>query len=557
MKDTILWLQLQPRKKSDGNALYSSITDISEWVKRNYKLKTGEQARLYFQLLVEVNQLELSVKERLNFLEKMHLPVLLLIDKLAKRYAGSALPLTEDKAKFVEIVNTFWSEMAKGYKIIIDDLSEHSFFTTFIKQKDLSCALYYVLYYLSGQLYSNYMLYAKCSENVWRDIHQVYRFASKRNLTNKKITHHLIADLTIAESYKKILLFSLVNPYHLSVNEMEVTWHNLDKWAKFAQLNLHTIKVIKNNYTFLIQPFSDKAPFQNNYVSQPINSVDQLDLSSDSIWGLDTKKLLKQLAVKDKYPDISHYFLERIIKSWAGISHRKMVRKELIEPVVIAVGVSCISQFLAEIDISPKILKIENKPFKELEITTSEHAFYQAYLVDESSKGLRLKLNHQSEKPIAPNIGEVIAVKHENGSFQIGYIRWMRESTVGDIEFGFEHLCAMAEPVQLTKYHKLHQQDEPLEKQNVLGSFVFPGTKEHQFKPILFTHTFVEKFYNTRTDHLVMTHKTGSMNIKLIQKVNEIHDYSLYLFDKMNESDREVNTDDIKTDQFDSIWEKI
>ncbi|MCW8932589.1 MAG: hypothetical protein OQL19_20440, partial [Gammaproteobacteria bacterium] len=153
MKDTILWLQLQPRVKSDGNDLYSSIKDLNEWIKRNSKMKTGERARLFFHLLVEVNELDLPVHDRLEFLKQLHTPVLTIIDKLSKKYAGSGLPLAEEKSRFVEIVNTFWTEMAKGYKIIIDDLSESSFFTSFIKQKDLSCALYYVLYYLNGQLY--------------------------------------------------------------------------------------------------------------------------------------------------------------------------------------------------------------------------------------------------------------------------------------------------------------------------------------------------------------------------------------------------------------------
>jgi len=128
MKDTILWLKLEPRIKSDGKDLYSSIKDLKQWIVRNEKLKTGEWARLYFQLLVEVNELELPVHERLEFLETLHEPVLALIDKLSKKYEGSGLPLAAEKSKFVEVVNTFWSEMANGYKIIIDDLSESSFF---------------------------------------------------------------------------------------------------------------------------------------------------------------------------------------------------------------------------------------------------------------------------------------------------------------------------------------------------------------------------------------------------------------------------------------------
>lgn len=559
MKDTILWLQLQPRKKSDGNDLYSSIKDISQWTKRNSTLKTGKRARLYFQLLLEVNNLDLPSHERLIFLEQLHSPVIELINKLSKKYEGSSLPIAEDKSKLVDIVNTFWSEMAKGYKIAIDDLSEGNFFTSFIKHKDLACALYSTLYYLSGQLYSNYMLYSVCSENVWRDIHQVYHFAEKRNLTNKTIKHHLSLELTIDDLYKKILLFSLANPYHLTVTEMESVWSYLNSWSKYTRLNLNAAQVLKKKYPFIIKPYNDQQPFSNhNNITDHLEELDLPDFSSDSVWGLETRKLIKHLNKRSKYPDISDYLLDRIVRAWMGNNIRNAQRSELIEPVVIAVGASCISQFLSQIDTAPKILRLEDEQNHKLESTSSVCSFYQAYLMDESKKGIRLKLNHSSQKAISPNIGEVIAIKHIDETIQVGYLRWMRENSEGDIEFGIEHLSKMVEPVQLSKDTTLaNQRDKPEDKLTVLDSFVFSAGKEHQFKPILFTHTFVEKFYNSKHDHLILTHKTGSMNIKLVQKVNEILDYSLYLFEKVNVRQPAAQKKVNKSEKFDQVWDKI
>ncbi|MCK5649051.1 MAG: hypothetical protein KAI22_09240, partial [Gammaproteobacteria bacterium] len=448
----------------------------------------------------------------------------------------------------------------KGYKITIDDLSEGSFFTSFIKHKDLACALYSVLYYLSGQLFSNYMLYSACSENVWRDIHQVYRFAAKRSLTNKTIKHHLSLELTIADLYKKILLFSLANPYQLSTTEMELVWSYLNSWSKHTQLNLDTAQVLKKKFPFLIKPYSDQIPFANhNNISDDIRAVDLPEFSSDSVWGLETRKLIRHLEKRNKYPDISDYLLDRLLRAWLGDNIRKSQRSELIEPVVIAVGASCISQFLTQIETASKILRLEDEQNHKLKSTSSVYSFYQAYLIDQSNKGIRLKLSHSSQKTISPNIGEVIAVKHADDSLQVGYLRWMRESSEGDIEFGIEHLSTMVEPVQLTKDTTLtNQRDNPEDKLTVLDSFVFSAGEEHQFKPILFTHTFVEKFYNSRQDHLILTHKTGSMNIKLVQKVNEILDYSLYLFEKVNISQQSTTQKIVnKAEQFNKVWDKI
>ena len=560
MKDTILWLQLQPRKKSEGKDLYSSIKDLGEWIQRNSKMKTGDRARLYFQLLVEVNELDIPVQERLGFLKQLHSPVLLLIDLLSKKYEGAGLPLAEDKIRLVEIVNTFWSEMAKGYKIIIDDLSESSFFTVFIKQKDLACALHSILYYLSGQLYSNYMLYSDCSENVWRDLHQVYRFAAKRNLIRKTSKNYLSSELTIADLYKKVLLFSLANPYHLSAAEMKIIWSHLNEWSKYTQVNLETSQVLKKDYPFIIKPYSDQPPFSNHNSENPgnITEFDLSDYASNSVWGLETKKLVNQLEKNTSYSKISNYFRERLIRSWMGRTIRKTQRNELIEPVVIVFGVSCISQFLSQTDTQSKVLKLSDEMSQSLETISSVCSFYQAYLIDESKKGIRLKLSHQSKNSILPNMGEVMAVKHIDDSIQVGYLRWLRKNSDGDIELGLEYLSSMAEPVQLTKDNTYTSTNNEIQNDRitVLDSFVFPGSKEHQFKPILFTHTFVEKFYNSRTDHLVLTHKTGSINIKLVQKVNEVLDYSLYLFEKVDIKQM-PGAATVNTEQFDKVWDKI
>ncbi|MCW8932391.1 MAG: hypothetical protein OQL19_19420, partial [Gammaproteobacteria bacterium] len=399
-----------------------------------------------------------------------------------------------------------------------------------------------------------------CTENVWRDIHQVYRFAAKRNLINKVSKHYLSSELTIADLYKKMLLFSLANPYHLSTTEMKSVWSYLDEWSQYAELNLDTAQVLKKEYPFIIKPYSDQPPFSNHNAesSGNISEFDLPDFTSDSIWGLETKKLINQLNKNDEYTKISDYYRDRLVHAWMGQNVRKTQRNELIEPVVIAVGVSCISQFLTQIDISPQVLKLDDDKSKKLEATSSVYSFYEAYLIDESKKGIRLKLSHRSGKTISPTMGEVIAIKHTDDTIQVGYLRWMRETSEGDIEFGIEFLCAMAEPVQLSKGNALYSKKVLEDKKiSILDSFVFPGRKEHQFKPILFTHTFVEKFYNSRTDHLILTHKTGSINISLIQKVGEVLDYSLYLFERSDNKQLAGQDRVEKSAKFEKVWDKI
>lgn len=568
MKDTILWLQVPERVKPDGHSLYSSISDLSQWISRTENLKTGEQARLYFSLLIEVNRLDIPVPERLLFLEQFHSPVLRIISKLSKKYFGSGLPLGEEKAKYVDLVNEFWSEMANGYKIIIDDLSDVNFIKSFISNKDMSNAVFHVLYYLTHHVFYSYLLYTGCNNDVWRDIHQLYRFSETRNLTTKKIRNHmpdqLSADsLTIEEQYKKILLFSLSNPYHLSFNEMNILWDRLDCWAKYLQITLDTAKVLKKQTPFLIKSYSDLPPFLNQKNNSKNSIEDDIAFSAASmefVWGMETKKLLKQITKNNQPVEISDYFLKRVQRTWSGNNFRDEQRNELIEPVLIVLGASSISQFLSQINTSSKILKLDDSEKQEINSIPSVFSSYQAFLMDESHNGFRVKLSNESEKPIIPKIGEIIAIKHFDDSIHTGYLRWLRENKEGEIECGIEHLSSMAEAVQIstTKHVEQTEPDDKSNQSNVLDSFVFPGTKENHYKPILFTDSFIEKFYDVHNDHLTLFHKTGSIDIKLTQKVDEVLEYSLYLFEK---ADAGALAEKLSTEQkkskFKNIWKNI
>lgn len=562
MKDVILWLQLPPRNKPDGHNLYNSIADLSQWIERVSKNKTGEQARLYFSLLVEVNALDISVQERLTFLESLHTPIIKLVHKLSKKYSGSGLPLGDEKGKYVDLVNAFWSEMVMGYKIIIDDLSDANFFSSLFNQNSLSIATYSSLYYLSHQAYYSYLLYAVCNVDVWRDIHQLYHFAHQRKFSSKLLKCHLGEYWSIEDLYKKILLFSLANPYHLTNSEMSQLWTELDLSAKYSQIIINSDKALEKKAPFFIKPYSDSPPFSNHFKNNNSDDINNLlsDLSSDSIWGFETRKLIKYFDKSKETDVLSIFFIKRLIKLWSGNNGRNNKRNELIEPVVIALGVSCISRFLSQIDIVPKIIKLDDDTQQELESTVSIKSIYQAFLTDESKSGFRIKLNLEPDRKILPTIGEVVAIKHVDDSIHTGYLRWIHENKEGEIEFGIEHLSSMAEPVQLLiKSNAMPPgQHENSDEMKVLDSFVFPGSKANRYKPILFTHSFIEHFSNPSKTIINLKHKTGTLDICLTQKVDEVLDYSLYLFEKSEESsDSSPLSYQEKTAQFEGMWKEI
>lgn len=569
MKDTLLWLNLPERKKPDEHCLYHSIKDTGQWIERTSHLPTGERSRLYYSFLVEVNALIIPVQKRLVLLEQLHPHVFKLVHNLSRKCIGYGLPLMEEKHHLVDLVDAFLNEMSTGYKIIIDELADEGFIHSIFNQKYLILANYHALFYLNHKLFYNYLLYAEHHPNEWLDIHQLYFFSIKRHFESNSISNLSEPIKTIAGLYKKIVLFSLANPYHLSITEMLLLWNKLDEWSQYAEIAVPE----KGSSQFFIKPYSDTPPLNKLQLS-----IQTEDFTSSQLWGIKLQSLISFLNDNSKLENISAYFRKRLLKVWSVDGTRQGTRQALIEPVELVMGVSNISHFLGNTNPETEIHELYKAQFSRYKESSTnkgsstnkesstnkkpDHGqnlpVFRALQVDESELGCRVKIidGNQQFKPV---IDEVIAVKHQDGGIHVGYLRWIKENKQKEVEIGVEHLSSMAESVQLVLSH--HQDTDTaannsLLHSRILDSFVFPGGKAQHFKPVLFTHSFIEKFADSGNHEFKLIHKTGSIDIKLTQKVDEILDYNLYLFDKADSTSR-TPTQKAKTKRFDKLWDKL
>lgn len=257
---------------------------------------------------------------------------------------------------------------------------------------------------------------------------------------------------------------------------------------------------------------------------------------------------------------MSSYLIKRLKSVWEGANKRVAHRKDLLEPVAISMGLTSVSQFLSQIEIESKVLKLESKEQPLLNSSASKHPIFQAYLLDESKKGFRVKLLLAEEQKVLPTINEVVAIKLSDDSIKVGYLRWIRENAEGYVELGIEHLSSMAEPVQLKMKNLVSQnyETEQNDQLKILDSFVYPGSKTEHYKPIIFTHSFIERFTNQNIQNIQLIHKTGTIDITLTEKVGEILGYSLFLFEKRDLKNlNHKMTQSEKAAQFDSMWKEI
>ncbi len=552
MKDTLPWLQLPERKKPDGHCLYRSIKDTGQWIERTSQRPVGEQSRLYYAFLVEVNSLLVPLQKRLELLQQLHPKIFKLVNKLSRKCVGCGLPLSEEKNNLADLVDAFLNEMSTGYKIVIDELADSSFINSIINHKNLLLATYHALYYLNQKLFYKYLLYADHHPDEWLDIHQLYYFSLKRHFEKSAIKKLSESLTTIDALYKKILLFSLANPYHLSLTEMTLLWNKLNEWSHYAKLIIPDKGNDKSQ--FLIKPFSDMPPLNRLQLS-----IQTEDFAKTQLWGLNLGHLIAFLNNNTRLENVSDYYRKRLIRVWSTDNKRGSKRQSLIEPVELVFGVSNISHFLGNGNPESEIHELYQSQLsrEEKDNSRTDLPVFRALVLDESKQGCRVKIMQNNPQTLQPGIDEVVAIKHQSGTVHVGYLRWIKENKEQQVELGIEHLSSMAESVQVVISH---HQDSGVNKRllpdRTLDSFVFPGGKEQHFKPVLFTHAFIERFAGSRSHDINLIHKTGSINIKLSKKVDEVLDYNLYLFDKA-EAVVKTPTQKARSRRFDSLWDKL
>lgn len=185
-------------------------------------------------LLKPLNRAPLDLQVRTQIMALI-LPLLEdLISSVRTTYLNMPLPLAEKQQRNARIVQNLQSELSYGYKIIVQELLEEQA-ATGIGSTKLPQAIYYAMSFLARQLLDAYALYADEPPHVWLELNQLFLFAEKQQLHEIRLNPLNAADepdpATISNTYRRIVLLSLANPYHLMQGEAVRMYKRLIEWA--------------------------------------------------------------------------------------------------------------------------------------------------------------------------------------------------------------------------------------------------------------------------------------------------------------------------------------
>ena len=342
------------------NSFNTHPKQVDIWINELPLADTGECGRLIFNTLKEVNQLDISTKERLYLLNAITGPALNIIHVLKRHYVEHPLPLSPRNKSIAELAIALTSEMATGYKIIIEQSWTNNL--SLFSKRRVTQAIHLAIYHLSQMLLTAYQIYIDHPANTWMHIHQLYLFAEENNIHKQVIKtrdlHSALPECCIGDLYKQIVLLGLVSPYRLRQKVIEQLYDSLLQWSEYCLvLPAEGINTETDAHQVKIRLNSDETPgvFTETQTTNRIHT--RIIDTSALVHTLSEKIIQHNLpAGTGSIDDIPEDVLRLAVLTWSGQSRRNYARNLANNTLMVTLGLSAIHQMISEhLRINPEL----------------------------------------------------------------------------------------------------------------------------------------------------------------------------------------------------------
>lgn len=247
-------LNIPERNNNPNITINPGITQIKAKLDRLPLANARESCIQIHDLLKPLNRAPLDLNVRSQIME-MILPLLEdLVGSVRSTYMNVPLPLAEKLARNALIIRALQAEISYSYKIIVQDLLEEQVATS-TGTVQLPQAIYYAMSFLARQLVDAYALYTDEPAHIWLELNQLYLFAEKQQLHDIELHPVNASDepnpATIANTYRRIVLLSLANPYHLMQGEVVKMFKRLTDWAPNCNIIPYSNKPVPEGQLFV------------------------------------------------------------------------------------------------------------------------------------------------------------------------------------------------------------------------------------------------------------------------------------------------------------------
>lgn len=410
--------------------------------------------------LYTLNRHAISPDTRLRLLEAYRPTVDFISGELRNQLKVFSLPLSEKNQRLADEERAMHEEMAAGYKLVVmahqakprpDD-------------PDQVLALQRALRYLGTMLLKCYEYYHPTPPGTWREIHQIFGHAVALGVADRRTGegHGTDPGSTVSRAYKHALLLGLSNPYQQPFHMVDKVEQFLAHWADLARL-LPEPRTEKKKCQFLVGHDRDRPGIPYGQDGEAEGLV------------LDTRPLVREVHLqltalhtgvipdsgmpREFYDETARAMLQRMLICWGINPTRRFSRARGDGTCDLAVGVEAVNYHLnggrpfelsalgekEEIELSAAGATFTQRRVRR---EPDEHCTCSWGIVDESACGFGLSTEQTSGCNV--RVGELVAVKTDDKSWNVGLIRWIRSLGNTRIEAGVQKVAPSAQPVAVS-----------------------------------------------------------------------------------------------------------
>jgi len=409
--------------------------------------------------LHRLNESFITLDERARALALFTPLVNTLIKRVAHHYAKSPQPFTWKKRNHFDSVQAMLSEITHGYLIIINEsplpvplqaVNDNERFNARrvpvgSDTHHLCNALYQAIEHLGQRLLHCYLVYTTPPTAVWSEIHRLYYIAETYNIPATPFCLGLNPaqqqghSVSVEHAYKRILLFSLANPYHLMPSEMGRAYQSLRSWAPQCRI-IRSDSPEKLHGRFYIDLESDLPPTHH--------TLNQHDLELPSLRLLDIAEILPS----DRYQRA----LDRRLTQALIVRPERLTRREATTAeITLANGLAACHHYIGNehrVGLKGDQPQTESRTAKLLdhhdpiEVRTASRNSHQiTFAAQQKNSGLGgLALHHHDPLQHLPT-GALITYRATTGNlndgWNVGTVKWCRNHLDKGYELGIKCLA--------------------------------------------------------------------------------------------------------------------
>lgn len=438
-----------------------------------------KSAQLVLQQLKVLNQSRYPYSERSQLLDALRPSIRQILISLKQPLRRAQLPLSADNRLITDLIQNLLNEMAHGYKLIASELMDKNS----RKENDkllLRESIYLSIQYLARCIVESYLIYVSPQSDVWRELHQLYRYAEYEGIQHEAIDdpypdHPLPIQYTIDLVYKRIVLLSLSSPYHLMQNEAEDIYYLVSAWTMVCEINDLEKDHISDQYG--VDFATDMSPryIPENLEWEPVDGR-IIDISEvKARLNSHTEKILRNNFEHEDFSEdeTAHSLKERqqrdmllrLTDAWHGSLSRQSHREDRGAKLRMALGLNAChfycsnkAAFTPEMDELRLVSGIDNKQ------TTAFANIYREALHKD-------RLHEKTTYPISPwrqhnishtgiaiscdescqdmkvTVGEIVSYLFESKTglhWKIGIVRWLHINNDNTVDMGVMNLSSSA-----------------------------------------------------------------------------------------------------------------